>query len=194
MSEEPTEVEPDDDGMGAIDVADDGIAPGSILAEIKERAQELREEREPWDTPIPGYNRKLWVRFDAVPIEELREIGKNVDKLQKHSTNPELLGAIDCLIRACLGMYVKDPKHEMAEEVTGLVPLYAYPELQTDVPVKFDVRLASYLALEAGDPPRARQIVRQLFKNDYAIMAMYADLMEWQGDTDASVTKDLLGE
>lgn len=162
-------------------------APASVLDTLKQRHRQLQQDRY-LDYPIPGYQEKLVVRFNPAPVDELRRIAKTTDKMK--GGNPEFIGATDVLLHACQMVMVKDPEHELADD-TGLVPLHRYPELDADEPIRFDERLAQALDLNAK---KARGVVWSLFENNYAVMVCYAELMEWQGDTDSAVDRELLGE
>jgi hypothetical protein len=158
-------------------VLDTISAPVSILTELRAKREELRGDHTV-DLEVPGYQGLLWVRYGTIPLKEAELLGKEVMKEQKDMRT--LLGAVDTLIAACRGVYVKSGDELVSIDTTQ------------DVPVLFDQRLADLLDFQSSGG--ARGVVRGTFSNDYAIVQQSIVLSRWMQNTSLDVSEVNLGE
>jgi hypothetical protein len=158
-------------------------AAGSILGQLAARRAELAQGRKPLDLEVPGYSGKLWVRYRFVSYEVMAKASARFAKEKLPDEQRDLVGCIETLITCCDEVMV-------ADDAGVLRPLAA--ELGDPRPVRFDdTRLADVLGYEAT---RAREVVRGLFENEYAIITQAAQVSEWLASEAPEVDRDLLGE
>lgn len=167
------------------------VQGSSVLRQIKQRRRAYKVDRRK-NLAMPGYGDTLYGRFKPVDIEDLRDTGKMVDKLdRKKSRRAEYLGATDVLIDALEMFVALDPENPMAD-VDGFVPLHEYPEIEADLPIGFDAEILKFLDLP--EAKRTREIVWSVLPEPLTIMNVYADLMEWQAEVDSDADDDASGE
>lgn len=151
----------------------------SILGALREQHARSRQERHK-DVPVPGYGGKLVVRYGVI---DLNEVGKISDGVVKTETREDqLLYELDTLIMACR-MVLFEGK-----------PLHEYPEIKSETPIRFDVRLAKALDIDATS---AREIVLGVFPRDggpLMISRLAGDLLEWMRGADEASDEEFLGK
>lgn len=163
------------------DIQDAAPAQGSILSRLAARRAELAAGRSPLDLEIPGYSGELWCRYRFVEYERVAKIATKLEKVKDEATR-NLLACQDTLITCCEEILVRDKNG-------GLVSLAG--ELGDGKPVRFDLRLAEVLAFDAEN---ARDVVRGVFENDFALIGQAAEVTTWLGTESPEVDAELLGE
>lgn len=149
----------------------------SMLGKLRQRREQLSQDREPLELPIPGYNGDLVAKYRVLPWQEIRLAAEKADR--DKSPLSELMAACDMLIKSCVGMYVQGND--------GLEPIDA----DAAAPVGYDARLAGLLGYEAET---AREVIRRLFNNDLALAAHHADVAEWWQSTGQEDEERFVGE
>lgn len=166
----------------ALSLADDEPTPdvgASLLAQVREKRRAAGAART-IDLAIPGYDGDLIARYRLVDaLGEGKLIGEKIRRDFKTEEDRNYWGAVDVLITACEGFYLRNA------ETGELEPLD--PDGQG--PVCYDHRLAKGLEL---DTTTARDTLTALFNGQtIRILAHAVKLAEWMQDPDSAVT---LGE
>lgn len=154
----------------------------NILEQIRQRRRELLQNRQTY-IPIPGYDDiGLVAQYHLLDGKEMTRI---VDKVQRQTKNKVERGvsiSIDTFIAACDGLYLNP-------EDGVYVP---FDPGRTGSPLQYDPSLSDFLGLDA---PTARAVVRGLFGENDAAIAMHSmKLNRWFQDTSKSADDEFLGE
>jgi hypothetical protein len=159
----------------------------SMMDSLRRKHQELTEGVT-IDIPIPGYNGALVARYRVLDVkEELGKINAKVRHEFRSLGEIALYATIDVLIAACEGMYYND-----GDKLRPLSESFG-----DDVPVRYDDRLAEFLALDLSEASGsyARETVRQTFgENEPALIEHGRQLNVWMTDTSRSATGDFLAQ
>lgn len=137
------------------------VSQDNLLGQLKAKRQEIAEKAQRnLYLAVPGYDDLLWLKFKRVPWEEVNKIATKAAKRAGKVTTAELDAACDLMIRACAGVYVKPD---------GVLEPQPYDE-------GFTVELAEKLGIQATT---AREVVRGLYADDYALVNQNNELTEW---------------
>lgn len=150
----------------------------NLLDRLRERRNQIASKDEyRLDLPVPGYDGELVVRYKYT---EYNETAERADRLRGVDAGQvPLISAIDTLIAACDKVMIV---------VNGrLVPI----DEGALTPVRFEERLADILAFNAS---KARDVVRGLFNNDYAIIEQAMTVSRWMRDVTKKVDEAYVGE
>lgn len=159
----------------------DAVAPGSVLAQLRKHRASHQQERHT-DLEIPGYGGKLYGRFAPVPWETLRGIAQRADRTLKNNPRRDLVVAADTLLHACQMILATDADGKVT-------PLHEHSEVGEEEPIRFDLQLATLLGIEGAKT--SREIILAIFPDDLAVMSLYVEFVEWQGDADAEADEAL---
>jgi hypothetical protein len=175
----PSEVDRGDELEDSI--LDQIARPTSIVETLRAQREELRGDHTV-DMPIPGYQGLLIARYGVVTMKRAQEMGKIIQKVDKDDRS--MVGAVDTLIEACRGIYVKVTGEDGKEVVQPIDPAWSQPTL-------FDQHLADLLAFSAEN---ARECVAQVFPTEQAILKHSILLSRWMQDVTIDLSEELLGE
>jgi hypothetical protein len=151
----------------------ESAAPKSIEDEIRAIHAELQAEKPPETFELPGYGKRLQVKYRVLSSDEQDEIGKKIAEqvAAEQITEPLFMGYIDNLIAACVGFYF--------EEDGELRPLEERPGYEGG-PVRWgDERLARFVGLAEPDTMRARHIVRGVLADDRLVLEHGQAVTTW---------------
>lgn len=164
--------------------------PVSVFEQLQAKREESRQkQKEPLMLEIPGNGGLLFAQYKPIPFNQSEALAKRLESGQRVDSKT-VAGSCDTLIAACIGIWVKDPDHELANE-DGLLPI----DPNAPTPVKFDSRLASLLNFEADEKTGARGVVRQAFVgNEYAIVRQNIQYSQWVQGIDKESDEEFLGE
>ena len=139
------------------------------------------------DIDIPGYDGKLFCRYNLLDSKRLNSIGDRVMKTMRENDERALAGALDTLIAACQEFYVRyEGKEHPLRDVVG-----------QEEPVRYDSALADFLKFrdELPETPTARSVVLALFlSNEIAIASHNHQLSRWMMGNEAEVDEEFLGD
>lgn len=155
-----------------------GTKTTSVLDQIKARRAKLHESRT-LDLNIPGYGGALVARYAPLPYDKFRSIQDRNEKTAMSDGEREVNVAIDTLMNACLGIFIR--------EEGELRPLE-----HESYHVKYDGSLMQ--ALDLNEPIDPRHTVKEVFPSDIAIMTQFTRFIEWQTGEDAAIDSSLVGE
>jgi hypothetical protein len=151
----------------------EGVMPVSgstLIDQLRQQRKALSADRH-LDLDIPGYGdpSKLVGRYKVVDYEEIKQIGKKLEKSK--NPNKELFSQIDTLVAALDQIMFRKPDGT-------LVPLCEeVDEFDNDTPIGFDPNLALLLEIPSES---ARQTVMGLFGNNaLAVISHANDVSEW---------------
>ncbi|MCW3039352.1 MAG: hypothetical protein JWM31_1257 [Solirubrobacterales bacterium] len=151
-----------------------GAAPeGSPLGRLAARRQELQAQRTPLDLDVPGYGGALVARYGFVGYQEAAKTAKRLERVPDEAAR-NLLGCIDQLTMACIGLFERDDDGELTQVADGFGP-----------------DLAEILGFEAET---AREVVQGTFPDEWAIIRQAQAHSEWLNRESPEVDSDLLGE
>jgi hypothetical protein len=155
----------------------------SILDQLGEIRQEIKEQAEPLDLEVPGYKGLLFVRFRPFPVARTERKVEQFQRQVKKKQPIVLNSACDTLIDACEQLLVKNTDGE-------LIPI------DEDMPVGFEQRLAEMLKMPGADQmTSARQVIKGLFPTEQSILKMASTVNEWlQGELNEEADEEFLGE
>ena len=152
----------------------------SILSSLRQARQKIGAGAKPLDIAIPGYDNQLVARFRWTPVERLASTSKSLQNIDNPATQ-RVAAAADALVQCC---------DEILVRVNGELKSLSTNEF----PVTFsDGDRLSY-ALNFEKPETARECVRRVFNNDYAVIDCAFKVMQWLEDTSRKVSEEQLGE
>lgn len=161
-----------------------GDQPSSIVDRLRKQREAAMENRTV-DLDVPGYGGDLFIRYGQLDTKTLSRMGDNILKTEKDRVQRAILVAMDVLIAACEGVYVRDNGQEVGvHEILG-----------DEAPVRFDMRLAEWLKFvdELPETPTARSIVMKLFiDNELAIGAQSQVLQRWMVSNENKLSEELM--
>lgn len=162
-------------------IADELIPETGVALSLRDQLRQRREEqrkRSTLDLIIPGYGGDLAVRYRSLPEDAIK---KFADKISKGEDG--LGAARQMVVLACEAVLVREDGE--------LEPLTD----ETDSPIRFDERLAEFLAIDAD---RAVDVAQEVFSpggtQPLAVMAHASALSNWMTGKDLEVDEELLGE
>lgn len=160
-------------------VEGEAVAVVSIRDRIRAERESIAAEKT-IDLIVPGYSGLLAVRYRAISDREMEQYAQ---KLQKEG-DAGMRAGYDLLIETCESILVRvesDRDFEVLEDDDG-------------DRVKFDVRLAEFLGIEAKS---ARETVAQTFSPDgaqsLAAFSHVAAVQEWLMGKSSEIDPSLLG-
>jgi hypothetical protein len=162
-------------------VPDEGVVDDaqSVIAQLRVERSKLGAAATPLDVVIPGYDDLLLLRCKWVDFKELSDGGKSLSKITE-PTEQEIAAAADALVVTC---------KELLIQVKGELK----PLSQTSDPVTFgDPRLPGLLGFAPADT--ARDTVRAVFANDYALLDTANAVVRWLKDTTKRQNLAFLGK
>lgn len=186
----PSAVESSEDVEAQVAGAQDERA--SLLAELSQTRQEIKEKAEPLYLAVPGYGDRLWVRFRPYSVAKTETKIRAQQKAIRKNRPVLLNNSCDTLIDACDElMLLPDRFSEVGIGAEGK-NLIAIDEA---APVGFDQRLAELFKIPgAGQMTEARQVVKAMFPTEQAILKMSVEVSEWlQGELDSETDEEFLG-
>lgn len=165
----------------------DILTPPAIIDNLKKMRME-RLKREPKDLEIPGYEGLLWVRYKYVEYEENEELTRRVMNQADKLKSTTISAAADFLANACVEILT--PSGEAGAKLRPIDP-------RQETPTRFDQHMAGLFDIpvpEGSEGLSAREVVRGVFANDYALVEQYIDLSRWLSGVSRGVDTLLLGE
>lgn len=152
----------------------------SILGGLRQSRQKIGAGAKPLDITVPGYDDQLVARFRWTPVERLASTSKSLANIDNPATQ-RVAAAADALVQC---------NDEILVRVGGeLKPLST-----NEFPVTFSDGERIAYALGFDKPDTARECVRRVFNNDYAVIDVASKLMAWLEDTSRRVSEEQLGE
>ena len=158
----------------------DDAAEASVLAQIRKRREELKRDRHV-DLDVPGFDGLLVARYQPLAYRKLREIIQRAEK--QHRSDPameELAGAADVLNNACVGVFVRE---------NGELTPVTY---KGEPVLRFDRDCAGALGLD--EEQTARDVLFDVFPDEFSVIRQYAAFSEWQARTEPEANEELVGE
>lgn len=151
----------------------------SLLEQLREKRRAAAAAKT-IDLPIPGYDGDLIARYRLLDVlVDGKQLGEKIRREFTSQTERTFYGALDTLITACEGLYIRN---QASGELEPLDP-------DGQGPVCYDHRLAEGLELEAST---ARETLKALFNGEEVRILTHADqLGRWMADPASAVT---LGE
>jgi hypothetical protein len=163
----------------------------SLLAQLGELRQEIKEKAEPLHLTMPGYKGGLWVRFRPYSIARTERKIPQFQREQRKRKPVLLQGACDTLIDACdqLMLLPERFQGEIGDEGKNLIPI------DEVTPVQFDQRLAQMFKVPGADVmTEARQVVVAMFPTEQAVVKMSLTVNEWlNGELSQEADEEFLG-
>lgn len=165
------------------DATEPVVAPGSIVARLREASRQQRQAKT-HDIPVGGsYEDRLVIRYEPLPPAAMDKFvaarqGQNIRDISATAAT------MDMMARSCvmvLGRYGDD--EEVLADEQG--------------PVKLEDRLARLLDLRSPSEPvlTAYEVITRLFGNNGAAIAMHGDrLATWMQDPSAALEGGDVGE
>lgn len=150
----------------------------SIMDQVREQREELKEEEHHLDLDIPGYNGLLVARYIPVRFQVIEKLAKAAQK-DRSGVSKNVLASTDTLIEACQEIFLR-VDGELQPIPTG-----------SGVPVTFEKRLAEALGFEATT---AREVVAGVFANEFGVIDHNVRYSKWLRDVTKEVDDDFLGE
>lgn len=143
---------------------------GSVIA----RLRELREEHTLATTKkleLPGYRGELIAEYEPLPWDIVRQLAMRGERGKR---NPQIapIVAADGLANAVQGFLYRDPESGKETPVT----------LHGEPIERYDRALAQALGIDVTAETTTREIVRSVFPDDFALVAHYGALMDWQAE------------
>ena len=164
----------------------------SLLAQLGEIRQDIKENAEPLHLDIPGYKDRLWVRFRPYSISKTESKVRSMQRAQEKKRPVLLAGACDTLIDACEQVMLLPERFgtEIGEKGENLIPI------DPVTPVGFDQRLAQLFKVPGADGLKeARQVVVAMYPTEQAILRASVTVSEWlNGELNQEADEDFLGE
>jgi hypothetical protein len=185
MSADPVDIDQQPPGLSLAETAAQGREPArSLLDQLKQkRRQQPAERRAKLTIPETGGVLVAVYRW-LDPIEEGEEILKRNQHPGKSNAELTLHVAMDWIIAACDGIYVRDEDgelHDIDLDSKGFT-------------CKYDARLAEAMDYDLGDKPAARAVVRAAFnENTGAIVDHFMRLDRWSRDTTTEADREFFG-
>jgi hypothetical protein len=159
-------------------------APDSPRARARAMRKALGENKS-IDLIVPGYEGLLGVRYKPVPEEEWKVIAQRLERAGNVDQTSGLDVAIDLIVAACDGVIWRDEPALDWQLVND----------ESDVPLRFDQRLAEWLGFEADT---AREVVRGVFSPEGSkpiSPSVHGDAVaEWMRGNDQAINRALLGK
>jgi hypothetical protein len=146
------------------------VEAGSVIS----RLRELRKEHTEATTrkiELPGYQGELIAEYAPLPWDVVRGLAMRGERGKR---NPQIapIIAADGLANAIQGFFYRDP--ETGKET----PLSLHGE-----PIEsYGKALAQALGIDLGPDASVREIVRAVFPDEFALVAHYGALMDWQAE------------
>jgi hypothetical protein len=163
----------------------------SLLDQLGQVRQEIKEQAEPLFLDIPGYKERLWVKFRPFSISKTESKVRKMQKANSKGRPILLAGACDTLIDACEQVMLLPEKFEgeIGEEGKNLIPI------DDITPVGFDQRLAELFKVPgAAQLSQARQVVMAMFPTEQSILRMSVTVSEWlNGELNEETDEAFLG-
>ena len=149
------------------------LASESISDRLR-RQRKVISEQKTTDVDIPGYNGDLFCRYKLLDGTDLDRIIRKA-RTNTHNRGEQMLAAtLDNIITSCVEFYLRDDGKEF--------PMREHPDVEQDIPVKYDEVLAEFLGFksELPEPATARSVLLGVFGgNDIAVSAHGAVLARW---------------
>lgn len=150
----------------------------SILASIRQKREKLGAGSTPVTLDIPGYDGELLARYKWVPLRTLTRTAQQLSAMSE-PTEQSINAAADSLVATC-------------QEILIRVGDVVKPLAKDSLPITFgDPRLAEALGFQHQS--EARENCKQVFRNEYAVIAQGAQVVEWLQDTTRKVDGQALG-
>lgn len=157
---------------------------GSLLDQLAARRQEIVSEISK-AFPLPGYNDKIWARYQLLDGKEIGRITTHVFKTTGKDDDRGLLIACRILAQACVEILTS-----VTGDETGLMSVAE--TLGEEAPVRYDSRLAKALGFEANTTVG---VVMGVFGNrDLRVIGHAGDVQRWMGIDNRAALEELLGE
>lgn len=152
------------------------VVPDSVFEELRRDHSQIGRGRTQ-TVDVPGYHGNLRVRYKWVAREELTKRGRQLVKKVSDPDTLDLLASCDTLITTC-------------DEILVVVGNEEKP--LGDPPVTFSnhAGLLKHLGIEADT---AREAVRVVFNNDFALIKTALAVSRWLEDTSKEVDLESLG-
>lgn len=160
-------------------VPDGGVDDSeSVISTLRGLRSKLGAQSPPFDVVVPGYDDLLIVRCKWVPFKDLNQGAKDLQKISE-PTELQIAAAADTFVTTC---------QELLIRVDDVVK----PLAKDGVPITFgDPRLPDLLGFTPTTS--ARDAVRSVFANEYALITTANSVVEWLQDTTRNVDKAFLG-
>ncbi len=166
-----------------------GPLPDSPLAEGQSPFEALRRKREGIEVEkqiqleIPGYEGNLAARYKSLGYREIRKQAKRIASKGGDEAENEVTYAATVIARMCETILYR------ASDEDQLRPIHEFAEALGDEPVRFDERLAeTVLGIEGVSGPA--QIVRLVFRNQYAVLDHFGRLDAWLRESSGAGDQD----
>ena len=154
----------------------------SLLDQLADIRQDIKENAEPFDVAIPGYKEKLYAR--CLPFAVSRTEAKVMQQQRAiRKKQPMLLAAsCDTIIDATQQLMLMNKEGK-------LIPI------DEAIPVGWDQRLLELFKVQGAEHiTNAREVVKAMFPTEQSIIKVSAEINEWlQGDLNEEADEEFLG-
>ncbi len=144
--------------------------PGSVMTRLRAIREEFTSGPQHIDLDVPGYKGALVARYGPLPWEVVRTLALRGEKGKRDPQNGPMI-ASDSLANAVEGFFFR-------EDDGTLVPV----TYNGDPVLKFDNALMAVLGIEGTQSARER--VKAVFPDEFALVTHNAKVMEWQESRD----------
>jgi hypothetical protein len=168
-------------------VPSEDITEDSVIERLRKQRKKVAEQHFQ-DFDIPGYNGELFCRYNLLDGKQLGDLGDNIKRTIRDPDERALAAGCDVIIAACDEFWVRDRGKE--------IPVRSLLNEPQELPVKYDIRLAEFLAFTDSipDPPTRRSIVLGLFGgNEISLAAHNTDVVRWMMGRGTEVDIELGG-
>jgi hypothetical protein len=170
--------------------------PVSLADELAGVKEALASEKKPKLFELPGYGRRLMVKYKVVDYDETAEIGEKVgEQVRAEQIDDTVVaGLTDTLVAACVGFYrgIDAEGKELSDD--DAIPLEVVLGDQEGGPVRWgDDRLVGLLRIQPnpGETLRVRAIVRRALGDDKMLVVEHAqDVTRWMERARRQVATD----
>lgn len=144
--------------------------PGSVMSRLRTLREEFSTGPQHIDLDIPGYKGALVARYGPLPWEVVRTLAIRGEKGKRDPQNGPIISA-DSLANAVQGFYFREDDGTLVPVTYNGTPVIA-----------FDKALMAVLGIEGTQTARER--VKAVFPDEFALVSHNARLMEWQESRD----------
>lgn len=163
----------------------------SLMDQLADIRQEIKEEAKPLYLAVPGYSDRLWGKFRPFSIAKTESKAAAVAKAAKRKQPIALAASCDTIIEACEEVMVLHERFggDIGPDGENLI------HINEVVPVRFDKVLAELLKVPGVERiTNARQVIKALFPTEQSILRYAVTINEWlNGELSEEADEEFVG-